>query len=289
MVLHPLYFREKHFVDAESIVRTCGALERIGCENSIDASWRLRLGAGAYTRLIRSLPKAESQLRQNAEFVRELGLKEFAAGLPVLPPVGGKPDGLPAGAYYVLCPGAGSPLRCWPVDRFAEIARRIRELTGWSGVVCGSSSEEGRGIEMCERAGNGVFNWAGRTSVVELVELIRGARMVLSNETSAVHIAAACNVPAVCVLGGGHYGRFLPYVTESESRLRKTYSVIHRMGCFHCEWHCLFRLGPGEPAPSAMFPSMKYGELLKKCLSGEVKNPMLQPLLKVVIRYDIHR
>ena len=80
----------------------------------------------------------------------------------------------------------------------------------------------------------------GKTSLVELVELLRNALLVLSNETSAVHIGAAVGAPVICILGGGHFGRFLPYVVEKPEPSRPTpIVVVQPMSCFGCNWQCV--------------------------------------------------
>jgi ADP-heptose:LPS heptosyltransferase len=48
-------------------------------------------------------------------------------------------------------------------------------------------------------------------SINDLITLISNAKIVISNDTCASHISAACNVPLVCILHGRHFGRFAPY------------------------------------------------------------------------------
>ncbi len=248
-VIHPVYFREKHFPDAEAIVRTCGAVERIGSTGN-GFTWRSRVGSSTYTRRVDALPQPAGQLRQNAWFVRELGMTSFRAGLPRLPALDDVPDAFPGTApYFVLLPGAGSPLRMWPLERFAKIARRIHDRTGWVGVICGSSSERALGEQLAVLAEKGLMNWAGRTTVKQLAGIISSAKMVLGNETSGIHLAAARDVPAVCILGGGHFGHFVPYELDDNTSSPGPSFAVHPMDCFRCNWKCIYPLNPGTPAP----------------------------------------
>jgi len=50
-------------------------------------------------------------------------------------------------------------------------------------------------------------------------------------ESSGAHLACAVGVPNVVLLGGGHFGRFMPY-----SRL--TSAVVLPLDCFGCNWRC---------------------------------------------------
>jgi ADP-heptose:LPS heptosyltransferase len=84
---------------------------------------------------------------------------------------------------------------------------------------------------------------SGKTTLQELAELIRGAEILISNETSAVHIAAAVGTNSVCILGGGHFGRFLPYPKHVKGA--RPIVADKYMPCFNCNWKCEW---PHEPS-----------------------------------------
>ena len=64
-------------------------------------------------------------------------------------------------------------------------------------------------------------NWAGRTSLQELSAIIARAHILVGNETSAVHIAAAVSTPSVCTLGEGTTGGL--YLTAWKRRQKSHY------------------------------------------------------------------
>ena len=82
----------------------------------------------------------------------------------------------------------------------------------------------------------------------DLVELIRASRLLIGNETSAVHIAVAVDTPSVCILGGGHYGRFMPYELADGDAPRPAVAM-HKMPCFGCDWRCSQPHQPGKAMP----------------------------------------
>ncbi|CAN5269238.1 hypothetical protein BH09BAC6_BH09BAC6_01480 [soil metagenome] len=47
--------------------------------------------------------------------------------------------------------------------------------------------------------------------MIELCELIAGAKLLISGDTVAIHLAAALSVPSICIAKGDLYGRFIPY------------------------------------------------------------------------------
>ena len=112
-----------------------------------------------------------------------------------------------SGGYAVLVPGAAQVNKRWPIERFAELAGRIGERFGLSIVVTGSQGER----EYIEAIGKRAINLAGKTSVRELVPLMKGASLVVSNDTGPGHIAAAAGVPMVMIFGPTNPARVCPY------------------------------------------------------------------------------
>jgi ADP-heptose:LPS heptosyltransferase len=187
-----------------------------------------------------------SELRRNAEFVQALGLVVEPATARI-PPGAARADG-PRAAYFVVFPGASWDGRRWPVDRFAAVIRELRSITGWMPLLCGSSAERALCSNVAERAGmHAGANLAGQTSLHELAEVLRGASLLVSNETSAAHIAAAVGTPAIVVTGGGHYGRFLPYPREADGC--KPLVASAPMPCFGCNWKCIYPREEKDPVP----------------------------------------
>ncbi len=109
--------------------------------------------------------------------------------------------------YAVIVPGAAQPNKCWPIERFAELAGKIGERFGLSIVATGSQGER----EYIETLGKRVINLAGKTSVRELIPLMKKASLVVSNDTGPGHIAVALGVPIVMIFGPTNPARVCPY------------------------------------------------------------------------------
>jgi ADP-heptose:LPS heptosyltransferase len=88
----------------------------------------------------------------------------------------------------------------------------------------------------------------GRLTVAELADVVRGASLVIANESGTIHMAAYFRVPSVAVLGGGHYGWFVPY-PERCTDLVPPRTVSLRMACFGCNWQCRYRVPKGSAVP----------------------------------------
>jgi ADP-heptose:LPS heptosyltransferase len=249
IAIHPTFSREYLYGDA--VVRASRARERIGsigdCSNILPGE--RQISNRWYTRLVPASDGPLMELQRNAEFLRQVGLPAFRSSIPdlsgfPLPPLADR-----LSDYYVIFPGAGAPIKQWPVKRFAALTERIHHATGWTGIVCGGPGEEGIGDILVGNSDAPLESRSGRTSLPELVSIIAGARLVVANDTSAIHIAAAVSTPAVCILGGGHYGRFLPYSVETPTTRPLPVAVTHAMDCYQCNWRCIYEVKKNEPAP----------------------------------------
>ena len=250
VVIQPTFSRELLYGDA--IVRISGAREKIGsvgdCSNIRPVE--KKISDQFYTRLIPANQQPLMELKRNAEFMRGLGMS-MKGGLPdlslALKGVNNPLDNVTG--YYVLFPGASSSGKQWPVTRFAALTDKIYRQSGLSAVICGSSGEQGLAESLIYQTGVPIVNMTGKTNLVELAVIIKDALFLVGNDTCAIHFAAAVPTPAFCLLGGGHYGRFMPYDIESKTKKPLPVAIIHQMDCFGCNWLCRYFIKDNEPAP----------------------------------------
>ncbi|TFG46768.1 MAG: glycosyltransferase, partial [Candidatus Brocadiia bacterium] len=78
------------------------------------------------------------------------------------------------------------------------------------------------------------FNLSGKTTILQSAAIIKLCKMAVGAETSLAHIACAVGTPNVILLGGGHFGRFIPY-----SPL--TSIACLPLECYGCNWGCRYR------------------------------------------------
>lgn len=107
---------------------------------------------------------------------------------------------LNAGAEY-------GPAKRWPVERFAEVAIKVSERTdcrwlilGGRGDVSIAASVEEK-LRMAKLEQDTVINVAGKTTLLDLCALLTFCKVLLTNDTGPMHIAAAIGTPVVSVWG----------------------------------------------------------------------------------------
>jgi ADP-heptose:LPS heptosyltransferase len=238
LAIQPTFSRE--YLRGDSLIRASRALHRIGSTGNLSNinSWQKNISDKWYSQLIPATAKPLMELQRNAEFMRGIGLRDFVANIPALPKFPDLPDNLTIEQpYFVVFPGSSRPGKQWPTAQFGKLLAEVAAQRGWHAVLCGSREEYVLCAQIITVARVEATNLAGKTSLSELFELIRRAKILVSNDTSAVHIAAAVGTPSVCILGGGHYGRFMPYVVNCANQPIPV-PVVHRMNCFGCNWQC---------------------------------------------------
>ncbi|MFB6848534.1 glycosyltransferase family 9 protein [Streptomyces sp. NPDC056373] len=113
-----------------------------------------------------------------------------------------RPQGAsPAPGAVVLHPGAGSPARCWPVERYAAVAAGLR-VWGLRVVVTGGAAEGDLVARLAKEAGlpdTDVFG--GGLPFERLSALVAGAHTVISGDTGIAHLAVAHGVRSVTLFG----------------------------------------------------------------------------------------
>ena len=106
---------------------------------------------------------------------------------------------LPADGRPVCAINAGAefgPAKRWPADRFAAVARQIN--CRW--LVLGGPGDVALANTIAAQLPD-VVNVAGQTTLLELCELLRACRVVLTNDTGPMHLAGAVGTPIIAIFG----------------------------------------------------------------------------------------
>jgi len=249
IAIQPTYSRE--FYHGDSLIRASNASKKVSSVGNMSNRDRLKtiLADRWHTELIPSSLEPLSELERNAEFFSGILKKLYLPSYPKLEVSGDcNIKELKRKSFYVLSIGANKKYREWPYNFYAIIAQRIHKKTGWLGLICGAENEFDLGEHIKKICDAPLQNYTGQTTLSELTCLLAKSQILISNDTGTVHIAHAVGTPTVCILGGGHFGRFAPYpeLSGKPSRLKVVY---HKMPCYGCDWKCVYHIKDEEPAP----------------------------------------
>lgn len=239
LAISPVYSRT--FFGADWIVKNINADEKIGFDGDLSniSVLNKKISDKWYTKLISTKKNHNMELVVNGEFVRALGMSEFKVKFPDLRYLFSENFEEKA-KYCVLFLGAGDIRRRWKVEYFVEIAEKIIDRNI---VLCGSKNELSLGNFFVNnyKGKMSVTNLIGETSILEMMEIVKNADFCIGNESSGIHISSSLGIKNLCILGGGHYGRFLPYVDENNKQIGSTKIVTADYDeCFGCNWNCKY-------------------------------------------------
>ncbi|OGP82731.1 MAG: lipopolysaccharide heptosyltransferase II [Deltaproteobacteria bacterium RBG_16_54_11] len=103
-----------------------------------------------------------------------------------------------------LNPGATyGEAKCWSPERFVQLGRRIIKDYGASILIFGSSRPEEKELNaaIARGIGAGCLNLSGETSLLQLAALLRHCRLLVTNDTGTMHVAAAVGTRVAAIFG----------------------------------------------------------------------------------------
>jgi heptosyltransferase-1 len=197
-------------VDLQGLLRSgiitmaAGAPVRIGFEEAREGSrffYNRKISGGKETHAV------DRYLRIAAS----LGCGTAEVSFP-FPPVREKPGESARiretlGTYAVIVPGARWDTKVWPAVNFGGIAAELP----WRSIVIGGRADIAKAAEVVRESGGRAVSLAGKTDLGALVEIMRHAALVISNDSGPMHIAAGFNVPVVAIFGPTSPERTGPY------------------------------------------------------------------------------
>lgn len=121
--------------------------------------------------------------------------------------------------------GAQSPLRQWSPIKFAHLILAIhKDYPNYFYQILGGKNDKKNSndiMNFINKAPNSIVinNLCGQTTLVDLVSCIQKTRLLISNETSAIHIAAAVDTQSICIANGERFMRFSPYPQSMTNKI----------------------------------------------------------------------
>lgn len=116
--------------------------------------------------------------------------------------------------YVVVFPGSRSAARIWPTENFVRVAGFLYEHHGLTAVVCGTNADAAYTEAFCAVYHYPALDLTGKTSLVQMLTVLKNADCLLSVDTGSVHLAAAVGCPVFGIFNGSQYRRFAPYPRE---------------------------------------------------------------------------
>jgi heptosyltransferase II len=130
---------------------------------------------------------------------------------------------LGSGTWAAINPGAayGSAKR-WIPERFAAVGDRLAAEYGVRIVLIGGPGEGEIGCDVEAAMSSKPFNLIGRTSVRQMMAILSRCRLMVTNDSGPMHVAAALGVPIAAIFGATDHTTTYP-LTDNHRIIRKEF------------------------------------------------------------------
>jgi ADP-heptose:LPS heptosyltransferase/predicted O-methyltransferase YrrM len=221
-----------------------------------------------YTRLIPSQGEWKLELERHQDFLRGIGIETDglaphvtvdAENLAFADAVLAEHGLDPARTVVLFC-GVQNDVRLYA--HYGVALEPICREHGLAVVALGSSRDAQINQDNLDRCRTLTLNLSGATTLKQSLALLQRCRLAVGAETGLAHMACAVSTPNVILLGGGHFGRFMPY-----SPLTTVVSLP--LECYWCNWHCRYERAHcvADVSPEVL------GQAIRLTLAGPADRP----------------
>jgi ADP-heptose:LPS heptosyltransferase len=190
--------------------------------------------------LLPRLTPAERDEQCAAEWFAESGLEAAKTVALLL----GKPSHLPA------------------FNEYSTVLNDFCLPRGFSVIILGSDQDSEPRQRLLSQLKVPLFDLCGQVGFMQGAALLGRCRLAVGNEIEFASAAGALRIPHVVVLGGGYFGRYLPFSPF-------TTAACLPLKCCRCRWLCRYR----EPYCMSRIPPQVVHQALVHALSAEHDRP----------------
>lgn len=96
-----------------------------------------------------------------------------------------------------LHPSARDPARCWPIQRYIQLAQRLLARSGGTLFLLGDTQARPAARQIAQQLPDRCLDLTGRVSLITLGALIANLSLLITNDSGPAHIAYALRTPTV--------------------------------------------------------------------------------------------
>ncbi len=98
--------------------------------------------------------------------------------------------------------GSAWPTKCWPQEYFVELISKLQTELGVQVVLVGGGKQDtDLGEKICQLAQGHAASLCGKTSLADLMALMKHLSLFITNDSGPMHIATAFDVPTLAIFG----------------------------------------------------------------------------------------
>jgi heptosyltransferase-3 len=114
------------------------------------------------------------------------------------------------GKLAVIGPYSSRDVKSWPSAYFVEVISYLREKD-FTVLIVGTAADQNHSEDLISGFNEGVFSFAGKTTVRELAAMVSVSSVVVGVDTGVLHLASCFDVPIIAIFGSTRSIEFRPY------------------------------------------------------------------------------
>ena len=224
------------------LVMACQARESVGFRGNFDNMIResMEHHNRLHTHLVTGFPVNVSELERHRQFLNGIGISNTKPLAPLIW-IDAADEAFATSLFEAndLDPSrtiaffAGAQSEKKQYFNYGKAMKSFCRKHNFSVVALGAQSDSYLNQMNLDDLDCHIVNLSGKTSLRQGAAFIKRCRLAVGADTGLAHVACAVNVPLVVLLGGGHFGRFFPYSSQ-------TSAVSLPLDCYGCGWQCKY-------------------------------------------------
>jgi heptosyltransferase-2 len=157
------------------------------------------------------------------------------------------------GPWIGINPGAAyGTAKRWPPERFAAAAALVARRSGARVAIVGSAAERPLAEAIAAQLGGAARVLCGETTLAELVGVLRELRLLLTNDSGPMHLAAALGTPLVAVFGSTDWTETAPVSERARVVREETECAPCKLRECPIDHRCMARVAVDRVAATAL-------------------------------------
>ncbi len=150
-------------------------------------------------------------------------------------------------------PGGNWPSRHWPLENFAKLIKLLLKEKECKIIITGSAKENNLASRLEGLSNGKIVNATGKTSVPQLIALIKRCNLYITNDAGPMHLAAILKRPLIAIFGPGDIIRYDPRRIFNKAVV--FYNKIHCAPCIKVSCRrgeCFEGINPEDVSQAAL-------------------------------------
>jgi heptosyltransferase-2 len=157
------------------------------------------------------------------------------------------------GPWIGINPGAAyGTAKRWPPERFAAAAALVARRSGAPVAIVGSAAERPLAEAIAAQLGGAARVLCGETTLADLVGVLRELRLLLTNDSGPMHLAAALGTPLVAVFGSTDWTETAPVSERARVVREETECAPCKLRECPIDHRCMARVAVDRVAATAL-------------------------------------